>query len=313
MSAGSPESWNARTALGAITDFVDAVTDGDAPTFVEPADRIAVFDHDGTLWSERPIPVQMDFVLAQLRARVADDASLAHQQPYSAAVAGDYGWLNDAMVAHYRGHDRDMNLLVAAASQGYRGTSVEDFADQVRTWFTSASHPLLARPYRRCAFAPMVELLRYLEANGFATFIVSGGERDFMRPFAEELYGLPPERVIGSSVHLVLDEGEHELELRYGTGVEFIDDGQGKPVRIWSRIGRRPLIAVGNSNGDIPMLSFAGTTDRPGLRILIDHDDDVREFAYTDGAELALERARASGWTVVSMRDDWSRVFDDAS
>ena len=311
MSAGSLESWHAGTALGAITDFVEAVTDIDAPTYVEPSDRIAVFDHDGTLWSERPIPVQMDFVLAQLRAQVADDASLAHQQPYAAAVAGDHGWLNDAMVKHYRGDDSDMNLLVAAASQGYRGMSVEDFAEQVRAWFAGALHPVLARPYRRCAFAPMVGLLRYLEAKAFTTFIVSGGERDFMRPFAEELYGLSPERVIGSSVHLVLDEGEHELKLRYGAGIEFIDDGPGKPVRVWSRIGRRPLIAVGNSNGDIPMLAFAGTSDRPGLRILIDHDDETREFAYADGAELALERARASGWTVVSMRDDWSRVFDE--
>jgi hypothetical protein len=156
---------------------------------------------------------------------------------------------------------------------------------------------------------PMVELLRYLEANGFTTYIASGGDRDFMRPVAEQLYGIPPERLIGSALGLTYREEGDSGELLYKAAIEFFDDGPEKPVRIWSRIGRRPLLAFGNSNGDIPMLAFAGGPDRPALRLLLLHDDADREFEDRGGAEQALERADADGWTVVSIKDDWRVVF----
>jgi len=172
-----------------------------------------------------------------------------------------------------------------------------------------AEHPVLKRPYLTCGFTPMVELLRYLEANGFTTYIASGGDRDFMRPFAQALYGIPPERVIGSALGLTFDESGAHPGLLYKSKVEFFDDGPEKPVRIWSRLGRRPVIAVGNSNGDIQMLRFASTDERAGLRLVVLHDDADREFDDVDGAEEALARAEHHGWTVVSMRNDWSRVF----
>ena len=157
----------------------------------------------------------------------------------------------------------------------------------------------------------MIELLRYLEANGFTTYIASGGDRDFMRPFADTLYGIPPERVIGSMLGLDFDEDSDVTGLLYKSKIEFFDDGPEKPVRIWSRIGRRPLVAGGNSNGDIQMLRFARSSERDGLRLLVLHDDAEREFDDQSGAETALERARDRGWTVISMRDDWTRIFVD--
>ena len=217
------------------------------------------------------------------------------------------------MVKHYHGDDADMGLLMGAVSKAFAGMDVEAFAAEVREWFATATHPVLHRPYLSCGFVPMIELLRYLEANGFTTYIASGGDRDFMRPFAEGLYGLPPERIIGSALGLELDVDSDVAGLLYKSQIEFFDDGPTKPVRIWSRLGRRPLIAAGNSNGDIEMLRFARSRQRDGLRILVRHDDADREgAAYDQGAEDALARAAERGWTVVSMRNDWTRVFPDA-
>lgn len=310
-------SWADTPTRQAITDFVARVATPDGDGFVPEADRVAVFDNDGTLWSEKPIPIQLDFTLFRMAQQAADDPALAGRQPYTAAVEHDYRWLGGAMVKHYRGDDADLGLLQAAVSEAFMGMGVEEFAATVRSWFATASHPLLQRPYLSCGFVPMVELLRYLEANGFTTHIASGGDRDFMRPFAEGLYGIPPERVIGSALGLRFDDGDTGdgdgvTDLLYKSEFEFFDDGPEKPVRIWSRLGRRPLVAAGNSNGDVPMLRFARTAEREGLRLLVHHDDADREFAYDDGAEDALARAAERGWTVVSVRDDWTRVFPDA-
>jgi hypothetical protein len=198
-------------------------------------------------------------------------------------------------VKHYHGDDADLGLLMGAVESAFEGMEVEAFGAEVMEWLTTASHPVLRRQYLACGFAPMVELLRYLEANGFSTYIASGGDRDFMRPFAHRIYGIPPERVIGSAL-----------------GLDFDDDGPTKPVRIWSRVGYRPLVTGGNSNGDIPMMRFARTGGREALRLLVLHDDADREFAYTTGAEDALDRAKTHGWTVVSMKEDWSAVFASA-
>jgi hypothetical protein len=199
--------------------------------------------------------------------------------------------------------------LMAAVETAFGGMTVESFREDVTGWLQAASHPLLHRPYLACAFAPMIELLRYLEANGFSTYIASGGDRDFMRPFAEQLYGIPPERVIGSAFGLDLRVGEADTDLLYKSKIDFFDDGPEKPVRIWSRTGRRPVVAAGNSNGDIPMLRFARRPGRDALRLLILHDDPDREFDYVAGAEDALQRAKEHAWTVVSIKDDWTAVF----
>jgi len=304
--------WNDTPTRRAIVDFVQAVSTEGSPGFVAPAERVAVFDNDGTLWSEKPIPIQLDFTLFRMAEQAGQDPSLAERQPYRAAVERDFRWLDQAIVKHYHGDDADLGLLMGAVESAFEGMEVEAFGAEVMEWLTTASHPVLRRQYLACGFAPMVELLRYLEANGFSTYIASGGDRDFMRPFARRIYGIPPERVIGSALGLDFDDGGDDTRLVYTSKVEFFDDGPTKPVRIWSRVGHRPLVTGGNSNGDIPMMRFARTGGREALRLLVLHDDADREFAYTTGAEDALDRAKTHGWTVVSMKEDWSAVFASA-
>jgi phosphoserine phosphatase len=304
--------WNDTPTRRAIVDFVQAVSTEGSPGFVAPAERVAVFDNDGTLWSEKPVPIQLDFTLFRMAELAGQDPSLAERQPYRAAVERDFRWLDQAIVKHYHGDDADLGLLMGAVESAFEGMEVEAFGAEVMEWLTTASHPVLRRQYLAFGFAPMVELLRYLEANGFSTYIASGGDRDFMRPFAHRIYGIPPERVIGSALGLDFDDRGEDTRLVYKSKVEFFDDGPTKPVRIWSRVGYRPLVTGGNSNGDIPMMRFARTGGRGALRLLVLHDDADREFAYTTGAEDALDRAKTHGWTVVSMKEDWSAVFASA-
>ncbi len=242
----------------------------------------------------------------------AGDPDLQQTQPWKAAHEHDLQWLGAAMVKHYRGDDGDLKLLMGAVTEAFDSITVENYDARVRSFFDDADHPTLDRPYSGCGYAPMVELLRYLEANGFTIYIASGGDRDFMRPVAGRLYGIPPERVIGSALGLSYREGADTSDLLYKAAMDFFDDGPEKPVRIWSRIGRRPILSVGNSNGDLPMLAFSGLSDRPALRVLILHDDADREFDYVAGAEQALEHAREKNWTVVSMKNDWTSVFSPA-
>lgn len=305
MTAGNDPlpSWNDTGSRRAIVDFVDSAT-RDGPDHVEPPGRVAVFDNDGTLWCEKPMPIQLDFTVRRFAELAHGDPSLRSRQPYKAASEGDVHWLGAAMVKHYHGDDTDLELLERAMTEAFVDVSVEDFASQVTSFFTGATHPTLGRPYRACGYLPMVELLRYLEASGFTTYIASGGDRDFMRAVAWRLYAVPPERVIGSS--LKLDYAEDGTTILYKAGMEFFDDGPTKPVRIWSRIGRRPILAFGNSNGDIPMLEWSAPK---ALRLLLLHDDAEREFDYTAGVEQALSRATEKGWTVVSVKDDWTTVF----
>jgi phosphoglycolate phosphatase-like HAD superfamily hydrolase len=302
-------SWNDTATRQAIVAFVQAVSSEDSDRFVPRPERVAVFDNDGTLWSEKPIPIQLDFTLFQMAAQASQNPSLENRQPYKAAVERDYGWLGQAMIKHYHGDDTDLQLLMGAVESAFEGMGVEAYSAEILGWLQKASHPTLGRPYLSCGFAPMVELLRYLEANGFTNYIASGGDRDFMRPFAQDIFGIPPERVIGSALGLGFDDSGDDTQLIYKSKIEFFDDGPEKPVRIWSRIGRRPLIAVGNSNGDVPMMRFARQGQRDALRLLVLHDDPDREFAYTAGAEDALDRAKAQRWTVISIKDDWAAVF----
>jgi phosphoserine phosphatase len=295
-----------------MVDFVDAVTEPGGSGFVAPEERVAVFDNDGTLWAEKPIPIQLDFTLRRFAEMAAADPALRELQPYKASYEHDFGWLGQAMVKHYQGDDGDLELLMAAVPAAFADLTVEQYGAKVAEFFETADHPQLGRPYRSCGYTPMVELLRFLEANDFATYIASGGDRDFMRPIAGDLYGIPPERVIGSSFAIEYREGDDDArDVLYKGQMEFFDDGPTKPVRIWSRIGRRPVLACGNSNGDVPMLRFAKLASRPALRLLLLHDDAEREFDYTAGAEQALARADAAGWTVISISNDWASVFAD--
>ena len=299
---GELTCWTDGPTKSAIVDFVGRVTAEGGPDFVAPEARTAVFDNDGTLWCEKPMYIQLDFLVRRFAEQANADPSLAEKQPYKAAVHGDLKWIGDAVTKHYQGDDADVKTLVAAILRAHHDITVDEHAARVSAFFGEAKHPTLGRAYTACGYQPMVELLRYLEANGFTCYIVSGGGRDFMRPVTSALYGIPPERVVGSSVGLDYRNGE----LFTTSQPEFLDDGPIKPARLWSRIGRRPILAAGNSNGDIEMLEFTR-----GLRLLVLHDDADREFDYTAGAQKALEQAAKDGWTVVSMRNDWASVFGD--
>jgi phosphoglycolate phosphatase-like HAD superfamily hydrolase len=306
-------SWNDGATKSAITDFVARVSEEGGPDYVEPAARVAVFDNDGTLWTEKPLVIQLDFTIRRFRELAEDDPALRIQQPYQAAYEGDLKWMGAAMVKHYRGDDSDLKLLMVAVPKAFETVTVEDYDRQVKEFFADADNPRLKRPYRECGYQPMVDLLRYLEANGFVTYIASGGDRDFMRPVAEDMYGIPPERIIGSALGITYSAEGGQSALLYKGAMDFFDDGPEKPIRIWSRIGRRPILAFGNSNGDVPMLAYSGAESLPGLRLLLLHDDSDREFDYTAGAEQALDIAAQQNWTVVSMKNDWNTVFTDAT
>jgi phosphoserine phosphatase len=314
MAAGDAlPSWNDGPAKAAITAFVERVTTG--PDAVPVEERIAVFDNDGTLWTEKPMPVELVFILQRWAAMAEADPTLREQQPWKAAYEKDYAWLGGVIEQHYAGDDANLKLLLAGVVGAFAGIEVEDYGRQAAEFIARAPHPTLQRPFAAVGFQPMVELLRYLESNGFTTLITSGGSRDFMRGFAWDVYRIPPERIIGSSNKLeFVADGDGTLV--YGSAPDVFDDGPAKPIRIWSRLGRRPLIAGGNSNGDLPMLSFAGTSQRPPLRLLVLHDDPEREADYVKGAEQVLETARAAppedGWVVVSVKNDWATVFADA-
>jgi len=298
------ESWNDGPSKSAIVDFVGRVTT-EGPDHVAPEARIAVFDNDGTLWCEKPMYIQLDFLLRRFKEQAEADPALRDRQPYKAAYSGDLKWLGDAVTKHYQGDDTDLKPLMAAILTSQHEITVEELASRFDAFFADAKHPTLGRPYTACGYAPMVELLRYLEDNGFTCYIVSGGGRDFMRPISGPLYGIPPERVVGSSVGLVYRDGH-----LYTTATpEFLDDGPIKPARLWSRIGRRPIFAAGNSNGDIEMLEFTRGGSHPSLQLLVLHDDAEREFDYVAGAEKALDLAKTDGWVVTSIKNDWTTVF----
>jgi phosphoserine phosphatase len=302
-------SWRKTPTLQAIVEFVDAVTREGSDTWLSPAERIAVFDNDGTLWPEKPMDVQLDFALGRFAALAEATPSLRERQPYKAAWSGDGSWLQEAILKHYNGDSADVAILLHEVPAAFAGMTIEAYLEEAAAFVAESAHARFGVPYIDLAYVPMLELLRFLDANGFTIYIVSGGERDFMRAFAERMYNVPPERIIGSSLKLSFEEEEDSVRIVYRPEMNVFDDGEEKPKNIWSRIGRRPVIAGGNSNGDIAMLRFANAPGRPSLRLLVRHDDPEREYADDGGAEAALERARQRGWTVISMRSDWSRVF----
>jgi phosphoglycolate phosphatase-like HAD superfamily hydrolase len=298
-------SWNAGGARQAVVEFVERTVSEGVPV----DERVAVFDNDGTLWCEKPMPIQADFILRRLFEMAQADPELRGRQPWKAAYERDYGWLGKVLAEHYAGDETNVRTLLAGVLAAFEGITVEDFEAKSDAFLRTVQHPTLGRAYLDCAYRPMVELLGYLEANGFSNYIASGGGRDFMRPISQEVYGIPRDRVIGSATTFQYTSNDRGGTITHKAEADYLDDGPQKPIRIWSRTGRRPLLAAGNSNGDIPMLEFTHHQDRPILRLLVLHDDAQREFDYTSGAEQALERADNSGWTVTSIKNDWGTVF----
>jgi len=305
QAAAPLPSWNDGAAKARIIAFVQAVTQPGGKDFVAPADRVAVFDNDGTLWSEQPVYFQLAFAIDRARAMAAQNPALASKPSVKAAAAGD-------MKALAATGEKGLLELVALT---HAGNTSEEFAQIVGDWIRSARHPTLKRPYTELTYKPMRELLDYLRANGFKTWIVSGGGVEFLRVMSEELYGVPPEQVVGSSIRT-------KYELRNGKPaivrlpeIDFIDDKAGKPVGIHKFIGRRPIAAFGNSDGDFEMLEW--TTSAPGARlgVIVHHDDAQREFAYDRTSHVGrlnrgLDEGPARGWTVVSVKNDWKQVYD---
>ncbi|ROS73860.1 phosphoserine phosphatase [Curtobacterium sp. PhB130] len=297
-------SWRPGAARTTIEDFIARATSG--PDALDPADRIAVFDNDGTLWTEKPVPTQLQWLVAQWADAARDDPELAGTQPYAAALAGDLRWIGNAVDAHAAGDDTDLRLLLGAVVHVTAGMSVDRYGELVADFYATAEHPVLRTPYSATVYQPMVELIAVLRSHGFACYVVSAGERDFMRPMTEVNYDIPAERVVGSAMGLEYVDGE----VRYVDALAFFDDGPEKPVRIWSRIGRRPAVAVGNSDGDREMLEYT-LPGAAGLRLLVHHDDTTGrgDEPYDRGAEAMLAEAADRDVTVVSVRDDWDTVF----
>ena len=297
-------SWRDGPAKQAIAAFVAAVTQADGADFVAPAERIAVFDNDGTLWVEQPMYTQLAFLLDRVKALAPEHPEWKDTQPFKAAIEGDRKALGEA------GMDGLMQLLMAT----HAGMTSEAFEQIAADWIASARHPRFDLPYTALVYGPMLELLDYLRSNGFKTFIVSGGGADFMRPWAERVYGIPPEQVTGSHIEQRFDLREGKPVLVREPKVAFIDDKGGKPVGIQRHIGRRPILAFGNSDGDLQMLQW--TTGAPGRRLglILHHTDAEREYAYDRESHFgkvdkALDLAPANGWISVSMMDDWVQVF----
>nr|WP_233176392.1 HAD family hydrolase [Dyella sp. ASV24] len=297
-------SWNDGATKTQIEGFVSKVTTPGSPDFVEPAKRIAVFDNDGTLWAEQPVYFEFFFALDQVKAQAPQHPEWKTTEPFKSALAGDMKGLAAT-------GEKGAIQLVAAT---HAGMTTDEFAQRVNQWVSTARHPKTHRVFTEMVYQPMLELLHYLRENGFRTYIVSGGGQDFMRAWAEAVYGVPPEQVIGS-------EGELKYELREGKPVlvkepkvALVDDHAGKPVGIERFIGRKPIFAFGNSDGDQQMLEWTTSGDGARFAGLVHHTDAAREFAYDRQSQVgtldkALDEATAKGWTVVDMKQDWKVIY----
>jgi hypothetical protein len=297
-------SWNDTGSKRAIIAFVEKVTTEGSPDFVPVAERIATFDNDGTLWSEQPLYFEFIFALDRLRALAPQHPEWKTEQPFAAALKGD---VKGALA----GGEPAVARLLAVT---HAGMTPEEFDQIVRDWIARARHPKTGRLYTEMVYQPMLELLAYLRANGFKTFIVSGGEIEFIRAWSEPIYGIPPEQVVGSSVKTKFELRGDEPALVRLPQIDFVSDSAGKPVAISSHIGRRPIAAFGNSDGDLQMLQW--TTAGRGARfaLLVHHTDSAREWAYDRRSPIgrldkALDVAQARGWTVVDMKNDWNAIY----
>jgi hypothetical protein len=304
QTADSLPSWNDGKAKQSIIAFVAQVTKAGSPDFVPPAERIAVFDNDGTLWAEQPMYFQVLFALDRVRVLAPQHPEWKDKEPFASLLKGD---VKGALAG---GEHAILEIIMAT----HAGMTTEQFEKIVKDWISTAKHPTTKRPYTEMVYQPMLEVLAYLRANGFKTFIVSGGGIEFMRPWSEKVYGVPPEQVIGSSVKV-------KFEMREGTPVlvrlpelDFFDDKEGKPVAIHQQIGRRPVAAFGNSDGDLQMLQWTTAGQGPRFALYVYHTDIEREWAYDRKSSFGrldkgLDEAQAKGWTIVDMKQDWKVIY----
>lgn len=305
QATGDPlPSWNDTAPKAAIIEFVEKVSTDGSPDFVAEAERIAVFDNDGTLWVEQPMYTQLAFALDRVKAEAPGHPEWATTQPFQAALEGDMKALAAA------GEKGLVELIMAT----HAGMTVTQFEAIVNDWMAKARHPRFNKPYAELVYQPMLELLAYLRANGFKTFIVSGGGIEFMRPWTESVYGIPPEQVIGSSIKTKFEMKDGAPTLFRLPDINFVNDGPGKPVGINEHIGIRPIAAFGNSDGDLQMLQWATLVDTPHFGLIVHHTDAEREYAYDRDSDfgrldVALDAASINRWTVVDMKNDWNRIF----
>jgi phosphoglycolate phosphatase-like HAD superfamily hydrolase len=303
-------SWNDGSAKEAIVSFVRATTTQGSPRFVPPAERIATFDNDGTLWSEQPLYFQLLFALDRVKALAPQHPEWKTEEPFASLLKGD---VSKALAG---GEKAIVEIIMAT----HAGMTTEQFEQIVKDWVATAKHPKTGRLFTQMVYQPMLEVLAYLRANGFKTFIVSGGGIEFMRPWTERVYGIPPEQVVGSSIKTKYEMRDGKPALVRLPAIDFIDDKTGKPVGINSHIGRRPVAAFGNSDGDRQMLEWAGAGDGARLMMLVLHDDAKREYAYGPANGLPdskfgtftqslMNQANKDGWVVISMKNDWAKIF----
>ena len=301
-------SWNDTTSKQAIVAFVNRVTQQGTPGYVAPAERIATFDNDGTLWAEQPAYFQLFFAIDRVKALAPDHPEWQTQEPFASVLKGD-------LEAALAGGEKAILELVMAS---HTGNTTREFSAIVADWLATARHPNTGRPFTQMVYQPMLELLAYLRANGFKTFIVSGGGIEFLRVFAEEIYGVPPEQVVGSSVKTKFEMRDSKPVLMRLPEIDFIDDKEGKPVGINRHIGRRPIAAFGNSDGDLQMLQWTTAGAGPRFALYVHHTDAAREWAYDRESHIGtldkgLDEARAKGWTVVDMKRDWKTIYPPAN
>jgi hypothetical protein len=297
-------SWNDGKSKQAIMAFVTAVTKSGSPDFVPPAERIATFDNDGNLWSEQPMYFQLFFAVDRIKALAPQNPQWSTLEPFASLLKGD----TDGVLA---GGMKSVGEILMAS---HAGMTTEEFEKIVIDWIASARHPVTKRPYTEMVYQPMLELLGYLRANEFKTFIVSGGGIEFMRPWTQSVYGIPPEQVVGSSIKTKFEIIDDKPVLMRLPEVNFVDDKEGKPVGINSHIGRRPILASGNSDGDLQMLQYTAAADGPRLMLYLHHTDAEREWAYDRNSSIGkldkgLDEAAEKGWTVIDMKQDWKVVF----
>ncbi|MCG6894390.1 MAG: haloacid dehalogenase-like hydrolase [Desulfobacteraceae bacterium] len=299
-------SWNDGTAKQSIVEFVKKVTQAGSPDYVPPAERIVVFDNDGTLWSEQPMYFQLFFALDRVKALAPQHPEWKDKEPFASLLKGD-------MKAALAGGEKAILEIIMAT---HAGMTTTEFETIVEDWIATAKHPETGKRYTEMVYQPMLELLAYLRANGFKTFIVSGGGIEFMRPWTEAVYGIPPEQVVGSSIQTQFELRDSGPVLVRLPKISFIDDKEGKPVGIHSHIGRRPIAAFGNSDGDLQMLQWTTAGEGARFALLVHHTDAEREWAYDRKSHIgqldkALDEAKAKGWTVLDMKRDWKVIYPD--
>ncbi len=301
-------SWTQSDSKAAIVEFVEAVTDPDGPDYVTPAERIAVFDNDGTLWAEQPVYFQFIFAMDRLAEMAEQDPSILTTPTLKAAAEGDLATILEG------GHD----ALIEVVNASHSGVSVGAFQAAVAEWLATTQHPETGLPFDQMTYQPMVELLRYLRDEGFTTYIVSGGGLHFMRVFAEQAYGIPPEQILGTYGTTSYAQVDGVPTIVKEPGIAFIDDKEGKPINIERTLGKRPILAGGNSDGDFAMMEWTTAGDGPRLSVLVHHTDAEREWAYDRESPIGrlvdgLDKGPDMGWVIVDMAQDWSRIYTGAN